>query len=224
MPNIMTKTRLENLADGVFAIVLTLLVLDIKIPTSATNHQELITSLWGNFDVFVAYLLVFATLTNYWFTHHYLLSYFWNKIDRYISNMNILFLFFLSLLPFSANLMGQYSMDPLALRIYALNALGILVSIVLMRHAIFRHPENDNPLISEKEKRIEKIRIWVTLFFLILGVLVARPWQTYAAIWLFVFPRITSFIPQFYQIIDKCILWIQKYFKNFQLVKKRTSS
>ena len=40
-----TRTRLENLADGVFAIVLTLLVMDLKMPTDVTSHQELITGL-----------------------------------------------------------------------------------------------------------------------------------------------------------------------------------
>jgi len=111
----MSKARIENLADAVFAITLTLLVLELKIPESSTN---LIEGLHEILPALFAHLLVFVTLTTYWFTHHYLVTIFAKKIDRHLANANILFLFFLSLLPFSANLLGRHLVDPVAVIVY----------------------------------------------------------------------------------------------------------
>ena len=213
-----TRTRLENLADGVFAIVLTLLVMDLKMPTDVTSHQELITGLLWNANVFMSYLLVFATLTSYWFSHHHLLSHFWKKIDRHISNMNILFLFFLSLLPFTANLLGRYSMDPTALRIYGLNVLWILGSLILMRYAIARHPENVNELVSGKEKRQEIIQSWITAICIAAGMIMAQPGSTIIALCLFIVPRVLAFIPHSMEFIDKYI--VSRFWKKHLVEQK----
>ncbi len=108
----MNKTRLENLTDGVFAIILTLLVLELKIPEHAT-HANLMEALYDMIPTFFAYILVCGTLTTYWFAHHYLITIFAKHISRTLVNANIIFLVFLSLLPFSANLLGQYPLIPL---------------------------------------------------------------------------------------------------------------
>lgn len=62
----MNKTRLENLTDGVFAIILTLLVLELKIPEHV-SHASLMEGLRNILPTFFAYILVCATLTTYWF-------------------------------------------------------------------------------------------------------------------------------------------------------------
>jgi uncharacterized membrane protein len=100
----MNKTRLENLTDGVFAIILTLLVLELKIPDHA-SHANLMQALYDMIPVFFAYLLVCGTLTTYWLMHHYLITIFAKHISRTLFMANIVFLVCMSLLPFSANLL-----------------------------------------------------------------------------------------------------------------------
>ncbi|MDD3303265.1 MAG: TMEM175 family protein [Candidatus Gracilibacteria bacterium] len=201
-----TKSRLENLADGTFAIILTLLVLDLKIPDNATNHKELVTSLLENKDVFIAYLLVAITLTSYWLSHHHILSLFANKIDQNIAIMNIVFLTFLSILPFSANLLGKYSVDPMSFLIYGINVLCIFVTLLMMKYAVLKHPENRNDSISKKERRNDTIIRWITIIFIILGIIIAKPGHTNIAIFLFVFPSIMIFLPRTTSLIDKYIV------------------
>lgn len=208
--NTMNKNRIENLADGVFAIVMTLLVLDLKIP-DATNHTELITDLLANTPVFIAYILVFITLTNYWFSHHGLISIFAKKVTNHLALLNIIFLFFLSLLPFSANLLGRYSIDPTATVIYGINILCIIVALILMRQEIFSHTENEIHDADDLSIDYGETRLLISIIGTLLGIACAF-YDTRLAIVCYVIPVFLGLIPMSIRstttILRKWKLWL----------------
>ena len=91
----MNKTRLEAFSDGLFAIIVTIMVLEIKIPHESTTAALL--ALW---PVFISYLLSFVFIGIYWGNHHHLL-YTVHHVSGKIIWANMSLLFFLSLIPFS---------------------------------------------------------------------------------------------------------------------------
>jgi len=96
--------RIETLVDGVFAIALTLLVLDIKVP-EVDSDGELTKQLIALIPKFFSYFLSFVILGLLWFEHQ-MVSYFVLRSDRTHIWLNLLFLVCISLIPFSAGLLG----------------------------------------------------------------------------------------------------------------------
>ena len=123
----MNKVRLETLVDGVFAIIMTLLVFSIKIPDTPHDmtDAQILSALYILIPTFFAYCLTFGTITSYWLSHHILITVFTKNMNRQLVMLNILFLMFLSLLPFSANVLGAHSMSIVAIDVYGVNTLLI---------------------------------------------------------------------------------------------------
>src|SRR3569832_1219113 len=97
----MTKTRLEAFSDGVIAIIITILVLEFKIPHEPTLH-----ALISLLPVFLAYLLSFVFIAIYWVNHHHLVHTI-RQINSRIMWSNFGLLFALSLIPFTTAWMGE---------------------------------------------------------------------------------------------------------------------
>jgi uncharacterized membrane protein len=117
--------RLTALSDGVFAVAMTLLVLDVRVPASAAlAHSE--HGLWGALvklgPSFAAYLLSFTMLGTFWLAQHTLLGIL-GRCDRTLTWISLGFLFVVSLLPFSAALLAHYVHLRLAVGVYWLNIL-----------------------------------------------------------------------------------------------------
>lgn len=117
------KTRLEALADGTFAIVFTILVLELIIRDVHFNNSEAFKAhLLTLLPKFLSYILSFAILATYWLGHVEQL-YFASRINRPFAFTNLLFLFFISLIPFSTTLISEYHQFALSVRIYGFNLL-----------------------------------------------------------------------------------------------------
>jgi hypothetical protein len=120
------------LSDGLFAVAMTLLVLDLRVPvtTAASAYSE--RGLWealGNLGPsFAAYLLSFTMLGTFWLAQHTLLGIF-GRCDRTLTWINLGFLFVVSLLPFSAALLAHYVHLRLAVGVYWLNILLLGVAL-----------------------------------------------------------------------------------------------
>lgn len=97
----MTKGRLEAFSDGVLAIIITIMVLEIKVP-----HGTDLATLKPLLPVFVSYLMSFLYIAIYWNNHHHLLHSV-KKIDWRVLWANMHLLFWLSLIPFAAGWMGE---------------------------------------------------------------------------------------------------------------------
>jgi uncharacterized membrane protein len=119
--------RIVALTDGVFAIVMTLLVLEISIPEIAQSslHTELPGRLLALWPKLLSYIISFIILGIFWYLHHIAFHYI-KRSDNGLVWLNILFLMFIALIPFSTALFGSYGTEQLALIIYAMNI--ILVS------------------------------------------------------------------------------------------------
>lgn len=127
----LTTGRIEALSDGIFAIVMTLLVLEIKIPELHGDHIDLISELVSRIPMLISFIISFILLGVYWIGHHnqYI---FIHKTDRNFLWINIMFLMFVSLLPFSTALLGNYHTEKVPVICYGANL--ILIGIVLWYH------------------------------------------------------------------------------------------
>ena len=125
--------RIEALADGVFAIVMTLLILEIKVPDlpRATGSADLTGALLVLWPKFLCYVISFVTLGVYWVAHH-LHSHTIMRADRISLWINILFLMAIGLVPFSTALLGEYYRVPAAVAAYGANM--VAVGLILQLH------------------------------------------------------------------------------------------
>jgi uncharacterized membrane protein len=115
------KGRVEALADGVFAVAMTLLVLDVKVPPRGdAPAEDLARQLWELWPRFGAYGVSFLVIGVNWVGHHAQLHYV-RRADRAFLWMNLLFLLFISALPFSTALLGQHHDNPVAIAVYCGN-------------------------------------------------------------------------------------------------------
>jgi len=104
----MRITRLEGLCDGVFAVALTLLVLDLPAPKGS---QALARDLLQQWPSYAAYVVSFATVAIVWMNHHALMDRV-ARADRGLLELNLLLLLFVALVPWPTSLAAQYLRDP----------------------------------------------------------------------------------------------------------------
>ena len=118
--------RLTALSDGLFAVAMTLLVLDLRVPVSTAGSMYSERGLGGALlklgPSFAAYLLSFTMLGTFWLAQHTLLDIL-GRCDRTLTWINLGFLFVVSLLPFSTALLAHYVHLRLAVGVYWLNIL-----------------------------------------------------------------------------------------------------
>lgn len=131
--------RLAALSDGVFAVAMTLLVLDLRTPAETAIHSE--ADLWHAIIALaprvIVYLMSFLTLGIFWVGQQTQLNHF-SQSDRHITGIHLIFLFSISLMPFSTSLMAAFISYRLALLVYWANIL-ILGAILFAgwRYAVY---------------------------------------------------------------------------------------
>lgn len=114
--------RIVAFSDGVFAIAITLLVLGLAVPE---DRHNIANELLDNRDDLVAYAISFAVLGRYWLAHHRFFSAL-ARFDGRLMGLNLVYLAFIALVPFSSEVLGDYSRETAAVVVYAINM--ILVS------------------------------------------------------------------------------------------------
>ena len=138
----LSKHRVESLSDGIFAFAMTLLVLDLKMPKIPEQMmvpgllQHTLHELQPKFFVFI---ISFLQLGLYWIAHNGYLH-FIKRTDRYFLWVNLLFLMFIVMVPFSTNLLGDYPSHRMAVMIYGcnMNAIGLPLYL-LWSYATHKH-------------------------------------------------------------------------------------
>ena len=103
------KNRIEALSDGIFAIVMTLLILELHVPTLPTTvaNVEVTAALIALWPKFVSYLVAFVSLGVFWIAHH-MMYHAIRRADRTLLWLNIAFFMFVSLLPFSTSILNAF--------------------------------------------------------------------------------------------------------------------
>ena len=123
--------RLEAFSDGVFAIAITLLILEVKIPhTEVVTPDRLAQGLLALWPAYGAYILSFVIIGIYWANHHYICN-FYVKSDHVLNLLTVLFLMCIAFVPFPTAILGQYVTRPEARHAaVAFYVLGMLMPAV----------------------------------------------------------------------------------------------
>jgi uncharacterized membrane protein len=138
----MTKNRLEAFSDGVIAIIITILVLELQTP-----HGSDFAALRPLLPVFLTYILSFVFLAIYWNNHHHMLHTV-QKVNGRILWANMHLLFWLSLIPFVTGWMGEnhFASEPTA--VYGVVLLMAAIAYTILQHEIVVHHGPDSVLAS----------------------------------------------------------------------------
>ena len=133
----MGKNRLEAFSDGVIAIVITIMVLELKVPHGAT--LDVLVPLW---PVLMSYVLSFIYVGIYWNNHHHMLHVV-NEVSGRVLWANLHLLFWLSLIPFVTAWMGENHFQPVPVAAYGFVLLMCAIAYtILARSLIGHHHEN----------------------------------------------------------------------------------
>ena len=128
----MRTSRLEAFSDGVLAIIITIMVLELKVP-----HGDAWADLAKLAPVFLSYVLSFVNVGIYWNNHHHMLHAV-KRVSAGVLWANMHLLFWLSLMPFTTGWMGENHFAPLPVAVYAFDLLLCAVAYVVLQQQIIR--------------------------------------------------------------------------------------
>lgn len=185
--------RIETLtlfSDAVFAIAITLLAIDIRVPQLAEEliavqlHNEII----GLAPRFISFILTFFIVGSYWISYHRTMHQM-KRYDRGSISLNLLFLMFIVLLPFPNDLIGKYPTQQVAVIVYALLTSATGLSLwLLWLHASRRHRLIDEALPSVFINRLT-IRLLISPSIFLLSIPVSFLFPVFSlVIWFLAFP------------------------------------
>jgi uncharacterized membrane protein len=170
-------TRISSLADGVFAIVMTLLVLGVEVPEVPDEMiaDQLFREVLLLWPLIAAYVVSFLVLGIYWMGHH-TQFHFLRGVDRAALWMNIVFFMFVCLVPFSTRMVGQYSGQEIALLLYGTNLLAISLMLLAHWQYAWRAHLLDPSMGDETKRKVSRqILIGATVFAAGMGMAFVQP-------------------------------------------------
>jgi uncharacterized membrane protein len=134
------KGRLEAFSDGVIAIIITIMVLELKVP-----HGTNFTALTPLFSVFISYLLSFIYIAIYWNNHHHLIQAA-KQVNGRILWANVHLLFWLSLIPFVTAWMGENQFAPAPVALYGMVLLLNAIAYFILSSTLIAYEGRDSEL------------------------------------------------------------------------------
>ena len=176
--NLRDPVRVIALSDGVFAIILTILVLDLKVPELKPG-QSLGSVLVGLGPMFVAYVISFFMTGMYWVRHRDLFAGV-RHVDRAVVWLNLLFLLPASLIPFAASLLGSYGHDPAALHAYGVLFITLAVFRWIFTGYLVHRPELLREALRRRSRRLSHALTAGLVVLYGVAILVANhvPWMS----------------------------------------------
>jgi uncharacterized membrane protein len=173
MATAMHKGRMEAFSDGVIAIIITIMVLELKVP-----HGADLAALLPLAPVFLSYVLSFIYVAIYWNNHHHLLQAA-KHVNGPILWANVHLLVWLSLFPFATGWMGENHFAPLPVALYGVVLFAAAIAYTILVRVLLRHHEAGSTLhraIGADRKGKLSVAIYVT------GTLVSlwQPWIGFA--------------------------------------------
>jgi len=152
--------RLEAFSDGVIAIIITIMVLELKVPVGADAP-----TLLAQWPVFLSYFLSYLVVAIYWINHHRLFH-----IVPYVNNAvlwaNNLLLFCLSLIPFATAYMGENQFRPFPTATYATLLLACSIAFLVLRTAINNELKHDDNYLVFRSQSLRKNLTSIALYAL----------------------------------------------------------
>ncbi|WP_263382972.1 TMEM175 family protein [Granulicella arctica] len=160
--HVASPARLEAFSDGVIAVIITIMVLELKVP-----HQDGLAGLYSVLPTLAIYLLSFTFTSIYWINHHHLVHR-TDEADTLILYANLAFLFSLSLLPFFTSYVLDKKMDSLSVAIYAGSMIANAITFMGLRLAIGRRLKQAGKL--EYEDTAVAIKHWLSMFIYVVAI------------------------------------------------------
>jgi uncharacterized membrane protein len=180
------KTRLEAFSDGVVAIIITIMVLELKVP-----HDPSPQALQGLLPVFLSYALSFLVVAILWVNHHHLVHTATRTTGRILWFNNNL-LFWLSLVPFTTAYMGENHLAPLAVSLYGFSLFCCGVAFDLLRRQIARQTAGDPALREIHRRSSTRNAITASLYLLAVALAWVSVWLSVA---IYVLVPVLYFMP-----------------------------
>jgi uncharacterized membrane protein len=180
-----SKGRLEAFSDGVLAIVITIMVLELVPPHGST--LEVLVPLWPKF---LAYVMSFAYIGIYWNNHHHLLQT-TRSVTGGVLWANLHLLFWLSVVPFTTAWMGENEFAPIPVAVYGASLITPAVAFTLLVYAIV-HVPGQSPALAEELGRDIKGKLSIALYALGIPVALVAP---LGAVALFIFVAVLWIVP-----------------------------
>ena len=154
--HVANTARLEAFSDGVIAVIITIMVLELKVP-----HQDGIAGLYAVLPTLAVYAISFAFTGIYWINHHHLVHR-TEEADELVLYANLFFLFCLSLLPFLTSYVLDKKMDSFSVALYASSMVVTGFSFLLLRLSIGRRLRLAGKL--ETQDTSVQHKHWMSLF------------------------------------------------------------
>lgn len=208
----MKQQRLDGLADGIFAIAMTFLAFDMKIPHFDYEVSDVFlwNTLWNLWPVFMSMVISFALLFTYWRAHHFIASVYAKNITVEFANINALFFLLITMVPFAASFLGEYPDSKVSIAVYGLLVIAIGLVIFYMRRHVEVNPKIETSLITKADRRSGYIRILFPVFSAAVAILVSY-WNTRVSMTLYTIAILFNLLPASSNIIHK---WLDKAFED----------
>jgi uncharacterized membrane protein len=181
----MGKGRLEAFSDGVLAIIITIMVLELKVP-----HGDDLSALAPLIPVFISYVLSFVYLGIYWNNHHHMLHAV-SKVNGPILWANLHLLFWLSLVPFVTGWMGENNFSSRPVALYGVVLIMAAIAYFILSRALIRHHGRDSALARAVGKDF-KGRISVLIYAIAIVISFVNRWIAFG---LYIFVALMWLIP-----------------------------
>ena len=165
----MGKERLSAFSDGVLAIIITIMVLELKVP-----HESDLSALNSLLPVFLSYVLSFIYVGIYWNNHHHML-YAADRVNGAILWANMHLLFWLSLIPFATGWMGENHMAPAPTAVYGGVLLAAAIAYMLLQRAILAE-HGPHSLLAAALGSDLKGKLSPLFYLIAIGFAFVRPW------------------------------------------------
>ena len=143
------KGRMEAFSDGVLAVAITLLVLDLAI-SYKTGHSDLLGALVDEWPAYLGFLVSFATIGTIWLGHSAITDYL-DRVDATFLRLNLLLLFFVCLLPFATGLLAEFINAEGAERVAATSYGLLLLLCSLLLSLLWRYARREGLLVPDLE-------------------------------------------------------------------------
>ncbi len=173
-PTGMSKHRLDALTDGIFAVAMTLLVIELKIPESAhpADNAALLAILGHLAPKIVAWVISFMVLAFFWWGHHRAFHYA-RAVDGKLVFLNLVLLAGVSFMPFASALSGEHGRMFASQVVYSGTMLVISVAALLLWRHLYLHPLLCHPVMSEGAWQAARMRTLMLIAISIVAVVIA---------------------------------------------------
>jgi len=183
----MTTSRVEAFSDGVIAIIVTIMVLELRAPAQPT-----LPALWKVAPIFLSYGLSFLVVAIMWINHHHLVHAV-REVNARLLWANLNLLFWMSLIPFVTDFLGKNPKAPMAVALYGIDLSLCGVAFCLLRLELARQHRHDSEAAEYHRSVLRKNAFSATLYFLSAPLAYI---SIYASFFIFVLIPAKYFLPE----------------------------